>query len=85
MRSTTWIAVLATSPVSLEVLTVLLVLIRGIVAISDHIAYYEMHFDELTTDLPLIEAEKLEKVAKKTLSRFLVPSRTHSQDQDHDR
>jgi len=42
MRSTTWIAVLATSPVDLEVLTVLLEFIGFIVAIPCHIAYYEI-------------------------------------------
>lgn len=42
MRSTTWIAVLPTSPVLLVFLTVLLVLMGFIVAISDAIAYYEI-------------------------------------------
>jgi hypothetical protein len=44
MRSTTWIAVLPTSPVLLAFLTGLLVLMGFIVAISDAIAYYEMLF-----------------------------------------
>ena len=44
MRSTTWMAVLPTSPVDLGVLMVLLVLIGLIVAISDEIAYCEMPF-----------------------------------------
>ena len=42
MRSTTWMAVLPTSPVLLVFLTVLLVLMGFIVAISDAIAYYEI-------------------------------------------
>jgi hypothetical protein len=44
MRSTTWMAVLPTSPVDLEILVVLLVLMRSIVAISYEIAYCEMPF-----------------------------------------
>ena len=44
MRSTTWIAVLATSPELLAFLTVLIVLMESIVAISDAIAYCETLF-----------------------------------------
>ena len=44
MRSTTWIAVLATSPVLLVFLTALMVLMGSIVAISDAIAYCETLF-----------------------------------------
>jgi hypothetical protein len=44
MRSTTWIAVLPTSPVLLEDLTILLLLMGFIVAIPTAIAYYETGF-----------------------------------------
>ena len=44
MRSTTWMAVLPTSPVDFGVLIGLLVLIHDIVAISNEIAYYEIGF-----------------------------------------
>ena len=44
MRSTTWIAVLATSPELLAFLTVLIALMESIVAISDAIAYCETQF-----------------------------------------
>ena len=47
MRSTTWIAVLPTSPVLLEVLTILLLLMGFIVAIPGQIAYCEMGFYEI--------------------------------------
>jgi hypothetical protein len=44
MRSTTWMAVLPTSPVDLGGLMGLLVFIDFIVAISNEIAYYEIQF-----------------------------------------
>ena len=47
MRSTTWMAVLATSPVLLAFLTVLTVLMSSIVAISSVIAYCETLFYRL--------------------------------------
>ena len=59
MRSTTWMAVLPTSPVDLGVLMVLLVLIGLIVAISDEIAYCEMPFYGANMDIaPQLELFK---------------------------
>jgi len=59
MRSTTWMAVLPTSPVDLRVFTVLLMFIGLIVAISDEIAYYEIQFYKANVASFSFSAEKL--------------------------